>query len=118
MLIGLGCDIFHTGYLRCFDSGQLWSNAFGRRFILSCLGLILVVVAGAIYRQQSAGDGSYGHKRLPSPADENWFIVFVGNFIGVLGLAVLIYLSGHWLTETGAVGAKALIIARIQINKP
>ena len=83
-----------------------------------CLGLILVVVAGAeLFTGNNLLVMAYMDKKITfTQLMKNWSIVFVGNFIGALGLVVLIYLSGHWLTETGAVGAKALIIAESKLN--
>jgi formate/nitrite transporter len=41
----------------------------------------------------------------------NWVIVCLGNFIGALGLALLVYLSGHPDMNGGAVGAEYVRIA-------
>ena len=83
-----------------------------------CLGLILVVVAGAeLFTGNNLLVMAYMDKKITfTQLMKNWSIVFVGNFIGALGLVVLIYLSGHWLTGAGAVGAKALIIAESKLN--
>jgi len=83
-----------------------------------CLGLILVVVAGAeLFTGNNLivmayVDGKVSLNKLLA----NWTIVFVGNFIGALGILLLIYLSGHWQIGGGAVGAKVLAIANAKVN--
>ncbi|NOQ81833.1 MAG: formate transporter FocA [Methylophaga sp.] len=86
--------------------------------LVFCLGLILVVVAGAeLFTGNNLivmayVDGKVSLKQLLT----NWGLVFVGNFIGALGILVLIYLSGHWQIGGGAVGAKVLAIANAKVN--
>ncbi len=46
----------------------------------------------------------------------NWSIVYIGNFVGALGVMVLVYLSNHWLGNGGLIGAKALMIANAKVN--
>lgn len=88
--------------------------------LVFCLGLILVVVAGAELFTgnnllvMACVDQKITFKQLMN----NWTIVFVGNFIGCLAIAVLIYLSGHWAGESARVGAKALMIANAKVNLP
>jgi formate/nitrite transporter len=83
-----------------------------------CLGLILVVIAGAELFTgnnllvMACVDKKITLKQLAS----NWAIVFVGNLIGSIGVVVLIYLSDHWLLNSGAVGAKAISIANDKVN--
>jgi len=83
-----------------------------------CLGLILVVVAGAeLFTGNNLivmayVDGKVSLNKLLA----NWTIVFVGNFIGALGILLLIYLSGHWQIGGGAVGAKVLAIANAKVH--
>ena len=86
--------------------------------LVFCLGLILVVVAGAelftgnnlIVMAYVDGKVSFGQLM------KNWLIVYMGNFIGALGVLVLIYLSNHWSIDSGAVGAKAILIANAKVN--
>jgi len=83
-----------------------------------CLGLILVVIAGAeLFTGNNLivmayVDGKVTLKQLLA----NWSIVFIGNFIGAVGILLLIYLSGHWQIGDGAVGAKVLAIANAKVN--
>jgi len=86
--------------------------------LVFCLGLILVVVAGAelftgnnlIVMAYVDGQVSLGQLM------KNWFIVYIGNFIGALGILLLISLSNHWLIGEGAVGAKVIVIANAKVN--
>ncbi|MCC5797260.1 MAG: formate/nitrite transporter family protein [Methylophaga sp.] len=83
-----------------------------------CLGLILVVVAGAeLFTGNNLivmayVDGQVSLKQLIN----NWWLVYVGNFIGALGILLLIYFSGHWQTANGAIGAHAVVIADAKVN--
>ena len=83
-----------------------------------CLGLILVVVAGAeLFTGNNLivmayVDGQVTMKQLMY----NWLIVYFGNFVGAIGIMALIYLSGHWDIGNGAVGAKAIAIANAKVN--
>lgn len=77
------------------------------------LGLILVVVGGAelftgnnlIVIAWASGKVSTG--RLL----QNWAIVYVGNFIGAVATAVMVYAAGQYTFGQGSVGAAALATA-------
>jgi formate transporter len=81
--------------------------------IVFSLGLILVIVAGAelftgnnlLVMALMAG------KITAAQLLKNWLIVYIGNFVGAVGLAVLMVLSGVWWLHDGAVAAKVLAIA-------
>jgi len=83
-----------------------------------CLGLILVVVAGAeLFTGNNLivmayVDGKVSFCQLM----KNWLIVYIGNFIGALGILLLIYLSNHWMMDSGGVGTKAILIAHAKVN--
>lgn len=78
-----------------------------------CLGLILVIGAGAelftgnnlIVMAWAGGKVSTG-KLL-----QNWVIVYFGNFVGSIFAAVGMFLSGQYQFAAGAVGLNALNIA-------
>ncbi|NQY27131.1 MAG: formate/nitrite transporter family protein [Piscirickettsiaceae bacterium] len=86
--------------------------------LVFCLGLVLVVVAGAeLFTGNNLivmayVDGKVSLKQLLT----NWMIVFIGNFVGALGILLLIYLSGHWQINGSEVGAKVLTIANSKVN--
>jgi len=83
-----------------------------------CLGLILVIVAGAeLFTGNNLivmayVDGKITIKQLI----HNWIVVYLGNFVGAIGVLGLIYFSGQWDIGSGAVGAKAIAIANAKVN--
>lgn len=83
-----------------------------------CLGLILVVVAGAeLFTGNNLLVMAYVDKKITlKQLAMNWSLVFVGNLLGSLGLVALIYFSDHWLMSNGAVGAKAILIANDKVK--
>ena len=48
----------------------------------------------------------------------SWSIVFTGNLLGALAIVFLVYFSGHWQANQGAVGQHALAIATQKITLP
>ncbi|MDD1611542.1 MAG: formate/nitrite transporter family protein [Methylococcaceae bacterium] len=83
-----------------------------------CLGLILVVVAGAeLFTGNNLLVMACVNKKITlNQLLVNWTVVFSGNLCGSLGVVLLIYLSDHWLMGNGAVGAKAVMIANSKVN--
>jgi formate/nitrite transporter len=82
------------------------------------LGLILVVVAGA---ELFTGNNLIvvawvGGKLTLSQVMRNWVIVYVGNLVGSLGTAMLVYLARQWAFADYHVGATALNIAHAKVN--
>lgn len=78
-----------------------------------CLGLILVVVAGA---ELFTGNNLIvmawaGRKVTTAQLIRNWVIVYLGNFVGSILTAYLIYLSEQYAFGNGAIGLNALTIA-------
>ncbi|MFN8523865.1 MAG: formate transporter FocA [Chloroflexota bacterium] len=77
------------------------------------LGLVLVVVGGAeLFTGNTLIVMAWAAGRLPL-ADmlRNWVVVYAGNLVGALGVAVLVFLSGQYAFGGGAVGLTALSIA-------
>jgi formate transporter len=85
-----------------------------------CLGMLLVVVAGAelftgnnlIVMARAQGDIGSGE------VVRNWSIVFAGNLVGTTGLALLVWLSGHPGMNDGAIGRDYLHIAEAKAALP
>lgn len=83
-----------------------------------CLGLILVVVAGAeLFTGNNLivmawANGKVGTARLL----RSWMVVYVGNFIGATSTAGLVFLSKQYIFGGGAVGKNALVIAQNKCN--
>lgn len=81
--------------------------------LVFCLGLILVIVGGA---ELFTGNNLIvmawaGGKVSTRNLLRNWGIVYVGNFVGSVGTAVLVVLSKQYTFGGGAVGQTALGIA-------
>lgn len=88
--------------------------------LVFALGLILVVLGGA---ELFTGDNlmvmAWAGRRITLGALlRAWGIVFVGNLIGALGTAALVYLAGHHLLDNGNVGATALAIGKAKVELP
>lgn len=81
--------------------------------LVFCLGLILVVLGGA---ELFTGNTlmvmalASGKVRLGEML-RAWAIVYVGNFAGALGMAVLVFLAGQYRLGEGAIAKVALRIA-------
>ncbi len=77
------------------------------------LGLILVVIAGAelftgnnlIVMAVASGQASIGQLL------RNWVIVYIGNFVGAVSVAVMVVFAEWWSLDDGAVGTTALAAA-------
>ena len=86
--------------------------------LVFCLGLILVVVAGAelftgntlIVMAWASG------KVTTAKLLRNWIIVYVGNFVGSVATALFMFLSGQYAFGAGAVGLNVLNIADAKVN--
>jgi len=77
------------------------------------LGLILVIVGGA---ELFTGNNLIvmawaGGKVSTGLLLKNWVVVYLGNFVGALGTAMLMYVSGQYTFGKGAVGVAALSTA-------
>ena len=82
------------------------------------LGLILVIVGGAeLFTGNSLIVMAWASRRVTlSALFRNWAIVFAGNFVGSVGIALLVYLSGHHEFGGGTVGVAALKIAQSKLH--
>ncbi len=85
-----------------------------------CLGLILVVVAGAeLFTGNNLLVMAYVSRKIRLyQVLENWVIVYLGNFAGAFSMALWIYLTRHWAANNYMVGAKALLIANAKVGLP
>ncbi len=77
------------------------------------LGLLLVVVAGAelFTGNNLLAMACAAGKISALELARNWVLVCIANFAGAAGLAALVYLSGHWEMNSGALGQAYLKIA-------
>ncbi len=83
-----------------------------------CLGLILVVVAGAeLFTGNNLIVMAWASRKISTwGLLRNWLIVYLGNFVGSLGTAVLIFLGRQYMSGAGAVGEAALKTALGKVN--
>jgi formate transporter FocA len=83
-----------------------------------CLGLILVIVAGAeLFTGNNLIVMAWANRKVSLRLLlRNWAIVYAGNFIGALITAVLAFYSGQFTFGAGSVGANALSIANAKVN--
>ncbi len=84
------------------------------------LGLILVVVAGAeLFTGNNLLVMAWTMKRISTlELLRNWLIIFAANFIGAMGLAVIVALSNHAAMNNGAVGVQIIKIAAAKTSLP
>ncbi|HLE27442.1 MAG TPA: formate transporter FocA [Anaerolineales bacterium] len=77
------------------------------------LGLILVVVGGAeLFTGNNLIVMAWANRKVSTRLLlRNWLIVYLGNFVGAVGTAVLAYFSSQYLQGNGLVGAAALATA-------
>ena len=83
-----------------------------------CLGLILVVVGGAeLFTGNNLIVMAWASRKVSTAALlRNWVIVYLGNFVGSFGTAILVFLSKQYTFGGGSVGATALGIANAKVG--
>lgn len=86
--------------------------------LVFCLGLILVIVGGAeLFTGNNLIVMAWASGKVTTRALlRNWVIVYIGNFVGSLGTAVLVLFSRQYTFGSGAVGQAALNIAIAKVN--
>jgi formate transporter len=86
--------------------------------LVFCLGLILVVVGGAeLFTGNNLIVMAWASGKVTGRALlRNWLIVYLGNFVGSFGTAVLVMLSQQYVFGGGLVGETALKIAVSKVN--
>lgn len=78
--------------------------------IVFSVGLIMVVVAGAeLFTGNNLIVMAWANRKVTTTKLlRNWVIVYVGNFIGSVATAVLVFLGGQYMFGNGAIGLQAL----------
>ena len=86
--------------------------------VVFCLGLILVVVGGAeLFTGNNLMVMAWAAGKVsPREMLRAWAIVYVGNFIGAVGTAGIVFLSGQYLCGKGSVAGVALTIATNKVS--
>jgi formate transporter FocA len=82
------------------------------------LGLILVVVGGAeLFTGNNLMLMAWARRQISSLSLlRNWGIVFIGNFVGSLAIAAIMFATSEYTFGTGAVGANILAIGEAKTN--
>ena len=82
------------------------------------LGLILVIVGGAeLFTGTNLIVMAWASRKVSTVAlIQNWLVVYLGNFVGAVATAALVYLSGQFTFGGGAVGAAALGTADAKVG--
>ncbi|HEY69862.1 MAG TPA: formate transporter FocA [Anaerolineae bacterium] len=115
--IGLGA-IFST----TVAAGTAGVMPYGVAKVLSgsvfCLGLVLVIVGGAeLFTGNNLIVLAWASRKVSTLALlRNWAIVYAGNLIGSIGMAVLLFLSKQYTYGDGQVGLVALQIASSKVG--
>ncbi len=83
-----------------------------------CLGLILVIVAGAeLFTGNNLIVMAWASRKVSTwQILRNWGLVYAGNFVGSIVTAGLMFFSGQYIFGGGAVGLNALNIAAAKVE--
>ena len=115
--IGLGAAFATT---IAAGTGSDWPYGVTRVLtgLVFCLGLILVVVGGAeLFTGNNLIVMAWANRKVTTAALlRNWVIVYLGNFIGSIGTAVVIFIGKQYTFGGGAVGNTALSIANSKVH--
>jgi formate/nitrite transporter len=86
--------------------------------LVFCLGLILVVVAGAeLFTGNNLIVMAWASRKVSTESLlRNWGIVYVGNFVGAISTAILMFFSKQYTFADGSVGTSILTIANSKVN--
>jgi formate transporter len=81
--------------------------------LVFCLGLVLVVVAGAeLFTGNNLISIAWAERRVSlRRLARNWTIVYLGNLVGALATVAIVFAGGQYEFGDGAVGQSALAIA-------
>jgi formate transporter len=88
--------------------------------VVFSVGLILVVIGGAeLFTGNNLMVMAWASGAVSTGALlRAWALVYAGNFVGAVGTAVMVFLSGHFLFGGGAVGKVALAVAEAKCALP
>jgi formate transporter len=86
--------------------------------LVFCLGLILVIGAGAeLFTGNNLIIMAWADRRITTrKLLGNWIVVYAGNFVGATLTAVMLFLSEQYTFGGGAVGLNALNIANQKVS--
>lgn len=83
-----------------------------------CLGLILVIVAGAeLFTGNNLIIMAWANRHISTDQVlRNWIIVYAGNFLGALATALFMFWTRQYVFGGGALGLNVLTIANAKCN--
>jgi len=86
--------------------------------VVFSLGLVLVVLGGAeLFTGNNLIVMAWASGKIKTyQVMRNWLIVYLGNFVGAFGVALMVFLSGHLSFAEGKIGETALAIATTKTN--
>ncbi|NWF69009.1 MAG: formate/nitrite transporter family protein [Chloroflexi bacterium] len=86
--------------------------------VVFCLGLILIILAGAeLFTGNTLITMAWASRKVSTRALlRNWVIVYSGNLAGALVTALLVFLSRQYTFGGGAIGQSMLTIANHKVN--
>lgn len=86
--------------------------------LVFCLGLILVVVGGAeLFTGNNLIVMAWASRKVSTAGlVRNWTTVYLGNFIGSIGTAAIIFFGKQYTFGGGAIGLTALNIAKAKVE--
>jgi formate/nitrite transporter len=92
-----------------------WPTGFVRLLmgLVFSLGLILVVIGGAeLFTGNNLIAMAWANRRVGTGLLlKNWAIVYLGNFVGAVATALIMFLSQQYTFSNGAIGLFALTVA-------
>jgi len=111
--IGLGAMLYvlvKSDITLSFASSQLLGG------LAFCLGLILVVVAGAeLFTGNNLIVMAWADNKISLKSLlRNWTVVCIANLFGAAGIATLVFLSGHPLMNDAAIAEQYMHIAEVK----
>lgn len=108
------CLVVMTGHMESFGLQRLLGG------LSFCLGLILVVVAGAeLFTGNTLIVIAFISRKVSVwGLLRNWGIVYLGNLVGALGTVLIVYYAWHWKLADMGVGATAINMAGKKVSLP
>jgi formate transporter len=81
--------------------------------LVFCLGLVLVIIGGAeLFTGNNLIVMAWASGKVSTTSLlRNWTIVYIGNFVGAIATAIMVFISQQYLFGSGSVGQTALGIA-------
>jgi formate/nitrite transporter len=111
----VGAGSFVTTVPDAAGATTAWPTGFTRLLmgLVFSLGLILVVVGGAeLFTGNNLIVMAWANRKVGTGLLlKNWTIVYLGNFVGAVATALIMFLSQQYTFSSGAIGLFALTLA-------